>query len=129
MSLEIDLLDKIAKIKKQSNSSQKDTKINKTTNIEQIEISQITPISDDSLIKNIDDKDKDEWISLRTKYANKIYYLLCAEIAFLFLLIILLGFEIIKLEDSTINITIGAVITQSFFLVKEIVTNLFKKNS
>ena len=39
--------------------------------------------TDKPLIKNIDDKDKFEWIELRTKYANKIYWLLLAEIVFL----------------------------------------------
>lgn len=46
------------------------------TNIDQIS-------TDKSLIKTMDDKDKSEWIALRTDYANKIYWLLCLEITFI----------------------------------------------
>lgn len=123
MSLEKSLLKEIQEIKNQNKS----TNPKKVTEFDKVKVSDISPLSDKSLVKSIEDKDKDEWITLRTKYANKIYYLLCAEIALLFILLILLGTNLIKLEDSTINITIMAVITQSFFLVKEIVTNLFKQ--
>jgi len=123
MSLEKSLLREIQEIKNQNKS----TNPKKVTEFDKVKVSDISPLSDKSLVKSIEDKDKDEWITLRTKYANKIYYLLCAEIGLLFILLILLGTNLIKLEDSTINITIMAVITQSFFLVKEIVTNLFKQ--
>lgn len=124
MSLENkQLLDKINEIKKQNKP-----KPNHTTEINDIKISEITPLSDESLVKNMDDKDKDEWIKLRTKYANKIYILLCAEILGLFILLILIGLKKLELDNTTINITIMFVISQSFLLVREIVTNLFKKN-
>lgn len=124
MSLENkQLLDKINEIKKQNKP-----KPNHTTEINDIKISEITPLSDESLVKNMDDKDKDEWIKLRTKYANKIYILLCAEILGLFILLILIGLKKLELDNTTINITIMFIISQSFLLVREIVTNLFKKN-
>ena len=50
--------------------------------------------TDKPLIKNIDDKDKFEWIELRTKYANKIYWLLLAEIVFLGVIVFLDGFNV-----------------------------------
>jgi len=86
-------------------------------------------LKDNDLINSIDDFDKDQWIKLRTSYANKLYWLLVGEIVGLFLLLILIGSNAIEIEESTINITIVAVIVQTFGLVKEIVTNLFKRNS
>ena len=80
-----------------------------------------------SLVKNIDDYDKSQWVELRTAYANKLYYLLCGEIVGVFALLLLIGFEIIKIDESTLNITIVAITAHTFGLVKEIVTNLFKK--
>ena len=80
-----------------------------------------------SLVNNIDDYDKSQWIALRTAYANKLYYLLCGEIVGVFALLLLIGFDIIKIPESTLNITIVAITAHTFGLVKEIVTNLFKK--
>jgi hypothetical protein len=45
----------------------------------------------------------------------------------LFLIILLIGLEWIKLEEWTINIFASAVLLQSFGLVKVIVKNLFEK--
>ncbi len=86
-------------------------------------------LKDNDLINSIDDFDKDQWVKLRTSYANKLYWLLVGEIVSLFLLLLLIGCDVIQIEESTINITIVAVIVQTFGLVKEIVTNLFKRNS
>ncbi len=85
-------------------------------------------LKDNDLINNIDDFDKDQWIKLRTSYANKLYWLLVGEIIALFLVILLIGMKQIEVEESTINITIMAIILQTFGLVKEIVNNLFKRN-
>ena len=71
--------------------------------------------------------DQTEWIKLRTKYANKLFWLLSIEIGALFLIILLIGLERIKLEEWTINIFASAVLLQSFGLVKVIVKNLFEK--
>ena len=79
------------------------------------------------LVNNIDDYDKSQWIDLRTKYANKLYYLLCGEIVGVFALLLLIGFKVISIPESTLNITIVAITVHTFGLVKEIVTNLFKK--
>lgn len=125
MSIERNLLDKINEIKKQ-NTSDDNAKI---TEIDKITISDVTPLSAKSLVKNIDDKDKDEWIKLRTEYANKIFILLCAEIIGLFILLILIGLKYLEIDNITMDITIMFVISQSFLLVREIVTNLFKKNT
>ena len=125
MSIEKNLLDEINAIKKQ-NINNDDTKVKE---FDKIQISEVAPLSAKSLVKNIDDKDKDEWIKLRTKYANKIFILLCVEIIGLFILIILIGLKKLEIDNTTINITIMFVIAQSFLLVREIVTNLFKKNT
>ncbi len=125
MSIERNLLDKINEIKKQ-NTSDDNAKI---TEIDKITISDVTPLSAKSLVKNIDDKDKDEWIKLRTEYANKIFILLCAEIIGLFILLILIGLKYLEIDNITMDITIMFVISQSFLLVREIVSNLFKKNT
>ena len=87
------------------------------------------PISNSELITSIDDYDKNEWINLRTSYANKLYFLLVGEIIGLFILVICVGLKKLEISDSTINITIVSVLSQTFLLVREIVTNLFKKNS
>lgn len=125
MSIEKNLLDEINAIKKQ-NINNDDTKVKE---FDKIQISEVAPLSAKSLVKNIDDKDKDEWIKLRTKYANKIFILLCVEIIGLFILLILIGLKKLEIDNTTINITIMFVIAQSFLLVREIVTNLFKKNT
>ncbi len=125
MSIEKNLLDKINAIKKQ-NTNDDNTKV---TEFDKVQISDVTPLSAKSLVKNIDDKDKDEWIKLRTEYANKIFILLCVEIIGLFILLILIGLKYLEIDNTTINITIMFVISQSFLLVREIVTNLFKKNT
>lgn len=125
MSIEKNLLDKINAIKKQNKN---DDNI-KVTEFDKVQISDVTPLSAKSLVKNIDDKDKDEWIKLRTEYANKIFILLCVEIIGLFILLILIGLKYLEIDNTTINITIMFVISQSFLLVREIVTNLFKKNT
>lgn len=125
MSIEKNLLDKINAIKKQ-NTNDDNTKV---TEFDKVQISDVTPLSAKSLVKNIDDKDKDEWIKLRTEYANKILILLCVEIIGLFILLILIGLKYLEIDNTTINITIMFVISQSFLLVREIVTNLFKKNT
>ena len=125
MSIEKNLLDKINAIKKQ-NTNDDNTKV---TEFDKVQISDVTPLSANSLVKNIDDKDKDEWIKLRTEYANKIFILLCVEIIGLFILLILIGLKYLEIDNTTINITIMFVISQSFLLVREIVTNLFKKNT
>lgn len=147
MSLDIELLRQIAAIKAKSKqdksddtpnsdkstksdnkaSSDKSKSSDESANADDINVRKVQKISDDSLIKNIDDKDKNAWIELRTSYANKIFILLCAEIAALFVLLLLIGSDKIKLDNTTINITIMFVISQSFLLVREIVTNLFKK--
>ncbi len=125
MSIEKNLLDKINAIKKQ-NTNDDNTKV---TEFDKVQISDVTPLSAKSLVKNIDDKDKDEWIKLRTEYANKIFILLCVEIIGLFILLILIGLKYLEIDNTTINIIIMFVISQSFLLVREIVTNLFKKNT
>lgn len=125
MSIEKNLLDEINAIKKQ-NINNDDTKVKE---FDKIHISEVAPLSAKSLVKNIDDKDKDEWIKLRTEYANKIFILLCVEIIGLFILLILIGLKKLEIDNTTINITIMFVIAQSFLLVREIVTNLFKKNT
>ena len=125
MSIEKNLLDKINAIKKQ-NTNDDNTKV---TEFDKVQISDVAPLSAKSLVKNIDDKDKDEWIKLRTEYANKIFILLCVEIIGLFILLILIGLKYLEIDNTTINITIMFVISQSFLLVREIVTNLFKKNT
>ena len=125
MSIEKNLLDKINAIKKQ-NTNDDNTKV---TEFDKVQISDVTPLSAKSLVKNIDDKDKDEWIKLRTEYANKIFILLCVEIIGLFILLILIGLKYLEIDNTTINIIIMVVISQSFLLVREIVTNLFKKNT
>ena len=125
MSIEKNLLDKINAIKKQ-NTNDDNTKV---TEFDKVQISDVTPLSAKSLVKNIDDKDKDERIKLRTEYANKIFILLCVEIIGLFILLILIGLKYLEIDNTTINITIMFVISQSFLLVREIVTNLFKKNT
>ena len=71
--------------------------------------------------------DQTEWIKLRTKYANKLFWLLSIEIGALFLIILLIGLNCIELEEWTINIFASAVLLQSFGLVKVIVKNLFEK--
>lgn len=125
MAIEKNLLDIINAIKKQ-NTNNDNTKV---TEFDKVLISDVTPLSAKSLVKNIDDKDKDEWIKLRTEYANKIFILLCVEIIGLFILLILIGLKYLEIDNTTINITIMFVISQSFLLVREIVTNLFKKNT
>ena len=70
-----------------------------------------------------------EWIDLRTKYANKLFWLLSVEIGALFIIIFSIGLELIKLEEWTINIFASAVLLQSFGLVKVIVKNLFEKRT
>ena len=71
--------------------------------------------------------DQTEWVKLRTKYANKLFWLLSIEIGALFLIILLIGLNCIELEEWTINIFASAVLLQSFGLVKVIVKNLFEK--
>ena len=56
MSIEKNLLDKINAIKKQ-NTNDDNTKV---TEFDKVQISDVTPLSAKSLVKNIDDKDKDE---------------------------------------------------------------------
>lgn len=78
---------------------------------------------------DVDNFDKTSWIKLRTSYANKLYWLLSGEIIGLFLIIVLVGFEKIKLDPWVINIFSTAVIAQSFGLVRVIVKNLFDRNT
>lgn len=87
-----------------------------------------SPLNDNDLVNNIDDYDKSEWVKLRTGYANKLYFLLVGEIIGVFLFAFMIGMEWIKLSEVTLNITIIAVTTHTFALVREIVTNLFKKD-
>ncbi len=57
----------------------------------------------------------------------QLFWLLTGEIIVLFIIIALIGLEKLKLSDTTLNVTIIAVLAQTFLLVKEIVTNLFKR--
>lgn len=77
--------------------------------------------------EDVNNFDQTEWIKLRTKYANKLFWLLSIEIGALFLIILLIGLKCIELEEWTINIFASAVLLQSFGLVKVIVKNLFEK--
>lgn len=123
----ISLEEKINKVKENILKSQKTTHNNgKVLDVKPLEKSELT---DKGLITNIDDYDKNEWINLRTSYANKLYWLLVGEIIGLFGIIVFIGLEKLKISDTTLEVTIIAVLIQTFFLVKEIVTNLFKKNS
>jgi len=79
--------------------------------------------------EDINNFDQTEWIKLRTKYANKLFWLLSIEIGALFLIILFIGLKYIKLEEWTINIFASAVLLQSFGLVKVIVKNLFEKQA
>jgi hypothetical protein len=101
---------------------------NKSTNSIKPKIIDKREITDKSLINNIDDYDKNEWVNLRTSYANKLFWLLACEIVGLFILIILIGLQYLTIADSTLNVTIITIMVQTFLLVREIVTNLFKKN-
>lgn len=85
--------------------------------------------TDKPLIKNIDDKDKFEWIELRTKYANKIYWLLLAEIVFLGVIVFLDGFNIwgFKINEWLLGSVFCGILTHTFLLVKTIVKNLFTR--
>ena len=109
------------------------TKINPPEQINNLsQVDNVTPsdkkkIPIGGLVNNIDDYDKSQWIALRTAYANKLYYLLCGEIVGVFALLLLIGFKVISIPESTLNITIVAITVHTFGLVKEIVTNLFKK--
>jgi hypothetical protein len=101
---------------------------NKSANSIKPKIIDKREITDKSLINNIDDYDKNEWVNLRTSYANKLFWLLACEIVGLFILIILIGLQYLTIADSTLNVTIITIMVQTFLLVREIVTNLFKKN-
>ena len=85
--------------------------------------------TDKPLIKNIDDKDKFEWIELRTKYANKIYWLLLAEIVFLGVIVFLDGFNVwgFKIKEWLLGSVFCGTLTHTFLLVKTIVKNLFTR--
>ena len=85
--------------------------------------------TDKPLIKNIDDKDKFEWIELRTKYANKIYWLLLAEIVFLGVIVFLDGFNVwgFKINEWLLGSVFCGILTHTFLLVKTIVKNLFTR--
>nr|DAY43552.1 MAG TPA: hypothetical protein [Caudoviricetes sp.] len=85
--------------------------------------------TDKPLIKNIDDKDKFEWIELRTKYANKIYWLLLAEIVFLGVIVFLDGFNVwgFKINEWLLGSVFYGILTHTFLLVKTIVKNLFTR--
>lgn len=85
--------------------------------------------TDKTLIKNIDDKDKFEWIVLRTKYANKIFWLLSFEVAFIGAIVLLDGFSIFgfNLNKWLLGTIFCSILGHTFFLVKTIVKNLFIK--
>lgn len=85
--------------------------------------------TDKPLIRNIDDKDKFEWIELRTKYANKIYWLLLAEIVFLGVIVFLDGFNVwgFKINEWLLGSVFYGILTHTFLLVKTIVKNLFTR--
>lgn len=86
-------------------------------------------ILEKELIKTIEDKDKSEWIILRTNYANKIYWLLFGEIVFICLIIGLDGFGLcgFKINKWLLGSVFYGVLTHTFFLVRIIVKNLFTR--
>jgi len=94
---------------------------------DEIQPSNIKKIKPQALIKNIDDYDKSQWINLRNGYAEKLFILLCVEILATFVLVILIGMECLVISESTLNITVVAILLHTFGLVEQIVTNLFKK--
>ena len=81
------------------------------------------------LIKTIEDKDKSEWIILRTNYANKIYWLLFGEKVFICLIISLDGFNVwgFKINEWLLGSVFCGILTHTFLLVKTIVKNLFTR--
>ena len=96
----------------------------------QLDISEPRELNSDKvLIKNIDDKDKSEWINLRTKYANKIYYLLAAEIAFVCVIITIDGFNLLgfKTNEWLLGSVFYGALVHTFLLVRTIVKNLFTR--
>lgn len=87
-------------------------------------------IKDSKEIKkdDIENYDNLQWIDLRTKYANKLYYLLIGEVVTIFILVFLVGLEWLKIDKWVLNILITGVMAQTFGLVRTIVKNLFSKN-
>lgn len=77
---------------------------------------------------DIENYDNLQWIDLRTKYANKLFYLLIGEVAAIFILVFLVGLEWLKIDEWVLNILITGVMAQTFGLVRTIVKNLFSKN-
>lgn len=72
--------------------------------------------------------DLDSWVELRGKFAEKIYWLLTAEIIFIMLVVLLAGFELITLNEWVLGAFISGVLAHTFSLVHVIVKNLFDKN-
>lgn len=122
-------MNEIEKLKKVMEEASKKTP--KTQNEFTKMLSQQTKqlFTDETLIKNIDDKDKFEWIVLRTKYANKIFWLLSFEVAFINIIVILDGFNFFgfNLNKWLLGTIFCSILGHTFFLVKIIVKNLFIK--
>jgi hypothetical protein len=118
----VTLLDKIEQLKSKVQESTVNPVNPKPVNPKKVETGELT-------IEDIDNFNKTEWIDLRTKYANKLFWLLSIEIGALFIIIIFIGLKWIHLEEWTINIFASAVLLQSFGLVKVIVKNLFEKKT
>lgn len=115
-----------------STTTEDNTETTVTVTHQDENIREVTPqnpklIPQGSLVNTIDDYDKSQWVKLRTDYANKLYYLLCGEILGVFGLLLLIGCKTIEIPESTLDITIIAITAHTFGLVREIVTNLFKK--
>lgn len=89
----------------------------------------VEPIKSGELTSaDVENFNKTQWVTLRTSYANKLYYLLVGEIVGLFLIIACVGWKCMVLDPWIVNIFASSVILQSFALVQVIVKNLFDKN-
>ncbi|MGP1527630.1 MAG: hypothetical protein ACTTIV_02100 [Campylobacter sp.] len=94
-------------------------------------------MSDENIIKQptisqtftIQQLEKMAEMLLRTKYANKIYWLLVGEIAFICIIATIDGFNLFgfKLNEYLLGSLIYGFLTHTFFLVKIIVKNLFTR--
>lgn len=72
--------------------------------------------------------DLDQWVELRTRYAEKLYILLVGEIIFLCVLILGVGIKLLEFNEWVLGVFVTGVLTHTFSLVHTIVKNLFKKN-
>lgn len=84
---------------------------------------------DPFLIKNQLEKYTNHLIELRKNYANRLFFLLAAEVAMVFAGMFLYGIGVFSFDPAVITIFANAVIIQTFFSVRVIVRNLYPEKS